>query len=413
MAEGYVNRVTGTMKAVALTEVVESQAIVAKTLKRDYKNELVSGDYPTLSIKIPGRGTVVEDRVSAEDFQLQTNTIVQGTLTKKTIPIEIGELDASTTIEEWAAEVMNPIKENFSTHINKMCLSAIYGGIDSHILVPNQGATSFVSLSEAIAKVIKSRVSGKRYGMLDPAMMSQVRTSGQNLFNGGTIVNDIYSSFDIASYAGTEFIGTPDIDSVVYPGSFPTAISGTVANGAKELPISSLTPLTEDIPEGVLFTINGVYKVDAEGNKMPGHLKTFITAKTPAGSTSIKLKSPLIYTPDTMEGGRIATQVKNVSNLPASNAAITLVGTTGKTYIRGVVYSENIAAIINRPLTERGKKGDGSVSTSTLAGMASLQWWERIGDRANGDIWQSVSRLDTAFPLLGIGGTAIYVPLTT
>jgi hypothetical protein len=406
MAEGYNNRVIGTLRAVNATRLVDSQAIMAKTVSRDYKNELTSGDSPTISIKIPGRGKIIEGRVTNNDFQLQTNAVVKGSLTKKTLPIEIGELDASTTIEEWTAEVMNPIKENFSTDINKMVLAAIFAGVDSHVIA-TAGNANFKDLSNAIAKVVKSRVYGKRYGALDPAIMSQVRTSGQNLFNGGTVVNDLYKSFDIANYADTEFIGTPDVEQVVYPSAFPSAISGAVANNAKQIPISALTPLTEDIPEGVLFTIDGVYKVDAEGNTVNGQLKTFVTAKTPAGSGFINLNSAIIFTPETMEGGRTATQVKNVSSLPATAAALTLVGTPGKTYLRGVIYSENIAAIANRPLTEKGKVG--IVSTTTLAGMPSIQYWERTGDIANGDIWQSVSRLDAAFPLLGIGGTAYYV----
>jgi hypothetical protein len=400
------NHISGTLKAVNIGRMVDTQAVIAKTVRRDYKNELVSGDAPTISIKIPGRGTVKHGHVKDEDFQQQVNTLVSATLEKKTIPIQVSEMDASTTLESWTLEVMNPVRENFSTDINKMVLSAILAGIDSAIVNDTPGTAKFADLSEATGRVIKSRVSGKRWGVLDPSLMAQVRTSGANLFTGGTVANDLYSSFDIAQYGGTEYIGTPDISSVTYPAAFPSAISGAVANGAKQLPLASA--LSAAMPEGVLFTIAGVNRVDAEGNVLTGIPKTFVTAFTPAGSSFINLKSPLIFTPAAIsETDRTATQVKNVSALPANNAALTLKGTLGKTYLRGVVYSESIAAIANRPLTERGKTG--TVSTTTLAGMASVQWWERTGDLANGDIWQSVSRLDAAFPLLGLGGVAYYV----
>jgi len=396
------NFINGTLKAVNIADMVDTQAIIAKTVSQDYKNELAAGDAPTISIKIPGRGQVIHGKVAAADFQQQTNTIISSPLTKKTIPIEVGELDASTTIEAWSKEVMQPIKENFSTDINRMVLRAIFAGVDGHVL-QTAGNAKFQDLSILTAMLVKSKVTGKKWAALDPGIMAQVRTSGVNMFTGGTVANDLYSSFDIASYGGVEYIGTPDIDSVTYPSAFPTAIVGALANGAKEITTAAFA---YDIPEGVLFTIAGVYKVDAEGKTLTGQLKTFITEKSPAG-TKIYLKSPLISSPATIDGGKAATQVKNVSNLPASNAAITLAGTAGKTYLRGVLYAQNIAAIANRPLTDKGKVG--SVTTTTLAGMASLQLWERTGDMANGDIWQSVSRLDAAFPLLGLGGVAYYV----
>ena len=399
------NFINGTLKAVNIADMVDTQAVIAKTVSQDYKNELAAGEAPTISIKIPGRGKVVNGDVSASDFQQQVNTIVSGTLTKKTIPIEIGELDASTTIEAWSKEVMQPIKQNFSTDINKMVLRAIFAGVDGHILNENAGSAKFQDLSNLTAMLAKSKVAGKHWAALDPSLMAQVRTSGTNLFTGGTVANDLYSSFDIASYGGVEYIGTPDIDAVTYPSAFPAAISGAVADGAKKIPLAAA--LTVAIPEGVLFTMAGVYKVDAEGKTLKGQLKTFVTEETPSGSNFINIKSPIIFTPETLEGGKAATQVKNVSNLPANNAALTLKGTAGKTYLRGVLYAQNIAAIANRPLSERGKVG--SVTTTSLAGMASIQLWERTGDMANGDIWQSISRLDAAFPLMGLGGVAYYV----
>jgi len=343
------NFINGTLKAVNIADMVDTQAIIAKTVSQDYKNELAAGDNPTISIKIPGRGQVIHGKVAAADFQQQTNTIISSPLTKKTIPIEVGELDASTTIEAWSKEVMQPIKENFSTDINRMVLRAIFAGVDGHIL-QTAGNAKFQDLSILTAMLIKSKVTGKKWAVLDPGIMAQVRTSGVNMFTGGTVANDLYSSFDIASYGGVEYIGTPDIDSVTYPSAFPTAIVGTLANGAKEITTAAFA---YDIPEGVLFTIAGVYKVDAEGKTLTGQLKTFITEKSPAG-TKIYLKSPLISSPATIDGGKAATQVKNVSNLPANNAAITLAGTAGKTYLRGVLYAQNIAAIANRPLTDKG-----------------------------------------------------------
>jgi len=399
------NFVNGTLKAVNIADMVDTQAVIAKTVSQDYKNELVAGDNPTISIKIPGRGQVVHGKVSASDFQQQTNTLISGTLTKKTIPIEVGELDASTTIEAWTKEVMQPIKENFSTDINRMVLSAIAAGVDGCIVSDTAGSAKFQDLSSLTAMLAKSKVTGKRWAVLDPSLMAQVRTSGVNLFTGGSVANDLYDSFDIASYGGVEYIGTPDIDSVTYPTAFPTGIFGIVASGADRLPLQNA--LTAAIPEGVLFTIANVFKVDAEGRTLEGQLKTFMTAETPSGSTYLNLKSRIIFSPATVEGGKAATQVRNVSALPGSAAALVVKGSLGKTYLRGFLYCQNIAAIASRQLTDKGKVG--SVTTTSLAGMSSLQLWERTGDTANGDIWQSVSRLDAAFPLMGIGGAAYYV----
>jgi len=405
------NFVNGTLKAVNIADIVDTQAIIAKTVSQDYKNELAAGDNPTISIKIPGRGKVVEGKVAPSDFQQQTNTIISHHLTKKTIPIEISELDASTTIEAWTKEVMQPIKENFSTDINRMVLKAILTGVDGHILKETaDGKANFNDLSTLTAMLVKSKVTGKKWAALDPSIMAQVRTSGVNLFTGGTVANDLYNSFDIASYGGVEYIGTPDMDSVTYPSAFPTGTLSTtvpVANNSKTITLSA--NITVEIPEGVLFTIANVFKVDAEGKELKGQLKTFITEKSPAGQNVINLKSPIVFSPDTVDS-KARTQVKNVSALPATGAAISWKGTVNQTYLRGVLYAQNIAAIANRPLTDKGKQG--SVTTTSLAGMASLQLWERTGDMANGDIWQSISRLDAAFPLLGLGGVAYYVAAT-
>jgi hypothetical protein len=363
------NFITGTAKAVIMTQLVDDQAILAKTIHRDYARELGLGDNPTLSIKIPGRGQVVRGKVLHEDFAQQTNTVISATLEKSTIPVEIAEMDASTTVESFRDEVASPLKENFSTDINREVYRAILSGVDDAIVCETPGSADFKDLSLAIAKVIKSKVSGKRWGALDPAIMSQVRTSGQNLFNGGTVVNDLYSSFDIASYGNTEFIGTPDVETVTYPASFPSAIAGTVSNGSKQIPIA--TALAADMPMGVLFTIDGVNKVDAEGYALVGTPKVFVTDFTPKGSMFINIKSPIIFTPDTAAGGTLLTQVKNVSALPAANAALTLEGTAGVTYLTGAVYSELY----------------------------------------NGDILMSLSRLDKQFPLMGMGGTAYYVAM--
>jgi hypothetical protein len=174
------NYVSGTARAVIIADLIDKQTPLVKMITQDVNNKLSAGDNLTLNIKIPGRGHVVDNIVKEADFALKVNALRSVTLTKKTVPQLIAELDDSSTIEEWKTEVADPIKETFATDINKRTYAAIMSGVDSAILSETVGGGKFQDLSDAIANVRNSRLSGRISGALNNSLMAQVRNSGND-----------------------------------------------------------------------------------------------------------------------------------------------------------------------------------------------------------------------------------------
>jgi hypothetical protein len=131
-----------------------------------------------------------------------------------------------------------------------------------------------------------------------------------------------------------------------------------LVNGASQTGSSLITDgwsasLTDALNVGDTFTIAGVYEVNPRTYETTGQLQRFVVTESvdtsAGGAATIKI-SPAIndgtLTTTDAEGNNVSLAAfQNVTNAPADNAAITVIGTAGTTYRQCVAFHRDAIAL--------------------------------------------------------------------
>lgn len=123
------------------------------------------------------------------------------------------------------------------------------------------------------------------------------------------------------------------------------AINGTISEGASSITVDGLTPTTGTVTKGTVFTIAGVNMVHPITKAATGRLQQFVVTAdaTANGSGEATLSiQPAIYA---ASGG-----LRNVSALPADNAALTFVGAADSSLFQSLQYHKNAFKMVSVPL---------------------------------------------------------------
>ena len=152
-------------------------------------------------------------------------------------------------------------------------------------------------------------------------------------FNPQTVISEQYKSGRIYNAGGFDWMEeqlVPTYSAGTYSGS--PKVNGASQSGSSLVTDGWGAGSTLDV--GAVFTISGVYEVNAQTKEAYGYLKQFtVTAKNVAGTTHTLSISPEIIGPGDPR--------QNVSAIPANNADIVPFGATATTGDMAIAFHKN------------------------------------------------------------------------
>lgn len=364
----------GTVIAKAAAKMLADKVQFVKAIdKEDSFNEQVNGYEvgQTITINKPARFNTnnTADITSAISNVTEEKTTL--TLANQTnIGVNLSSLEIATQmgLKSWAKRILEPAMSSLAQNIESQALTAAVNA--TYNTAGTAGSTVFdtdtmLSVGEKQALNL-APMDDKNYALLNPTAMRSATNARKGLFQ---------SSEEIAKQYKLGYIGQSDGFTYLRNSLLPTHTRGTAATtgtvtttsteGASTIALTGTGSQT--LLVGDVFTVAGVFAVHPITKTPYTYLQQFVvTANNTASSgayTGVAI-SPSIYA--------ASAGLQNVSALPQSGAAFTLIGSASTGYVQNLAFHKSAYRFASKPLF-LPKKAE-MAAIETVDGMSVRVW---------------------------------------
>lgn len=251
----------------------------------------------------------------------------------------IDEVDMALSIDDFSERYLNPHLLSLSAEIDRDGLLLARQYAQNTVGTPGTLVNSLAEVQALFAGARRKLVENLApagsdlYMAATPGLNELGYTYMTSLFNPQGGISDLQTAGIVGTASGLKFFETQQV---------PTYSAGTysgtpVTNGANQSGGTLVTNgwgagTTLDV--GAVFTVAGVFAVNAQSKASLGYLQQFtVTAKNAAGAAQTLSISPEIVGPGEAR--------QNVSALPANGAAIVVVGATTVVADMGIAFHKD------------------------------------------------------------------------
>jgi len=329
----------------------------------------------TVQARLPQRFTVTDGQ-ALQQQALYDQTVPISLTNQKQVSFGYSSAQATTEIDEIRERYINPAGEALANACDVLAFQAVYRDIYSSVGVPGTTPSAALTYLQAGVKLTDlSAPMGGRIALLDPLAMATLANSVAALFNPSGKISETWTKgqfganqLGIAKWfqepnravhtTGTYTASTPLINGADQTGS--VLITDGWASGAATL------------NKGDIFTIAGVFSVNPLSYTSTGRLQQFVVTTT---TTSVTVNmATLPISPPIITSGQLQT----VSNSPADDAVITVLGATspaGGTLAttispQGFVYTKDAFAFVMADLKKPSAGCEATVVRSKELGLS-------------------------------------------
>jgi len=213
-----------------------------------------------------------------------------------------------------------------------------------------------------------------RVAMLDPLAMQTIANASTTLFNPTAVISENYKN----GMFGRNQLG---IDEWYQDPNRPLHTTGTFTSSTPIVSGAGQTGSTisttgwasgaSTLKKGDILTLAGVYSVNPLSYQSTGRLQQFVVTADTSDVTGAMATLPI--SPSIITSGALQT----VSNSPAANAIINLIGSTGATYAysttvspQGFVYHPDAFAFVMADLIKPGAGAESTTVRSKALGLS-------------------------------------------
>lgn len=346
------NLLTDDVIAKEALRLLKNNLVAAKCVYRNYEKTFGKvGD--TIRLKLPFRTKSAAGR-----------TLVKQPMVDQTIPFKIAyqqHVGLEYTIKDLTLDIMQ-----FSERYLKSGMSQLANVIDRSILLtlkkafhssgtPGTRPGAYIDYANAAAKQTTYAVpdDGMRHAILDPFTCASLSDEVTRLFKEsmveqaykknykGMVANyDTYESQNLPKHTVGDYSGTP-------------LIAGAQTNGNTITTDGWTASVTDLLNVGDVFTIDGVFGVNPQNYETTGLLQEFVVTEQVdsdgAGAATITFSPALndgTATITNEDGDAVSIGAyQNVTNLPADNAPITVLGAANTTYEQNYLFHRDAIAL--------------------------------------------------------------------
>lgn len=332
---------------------------LAKRVNRDFDSDFGVKSAQigqTINVRRPIRpsvrtGSVVDIQAITETYSPLSFTNPIGT------DYALTSQELTFSVEDYFDKVVEPSVTRIASEIESQGQSLInkfYGAVGTPGVALTGGAsgTALPAITKALALLNKNLApneAGRKTLLNDPDFNAVLATSNLTYFNPGAEISKMYtsgyqgdfSSFRVfmnqlvQSHTNGTYGGTPIVASTV-PANSTWGTSSTVAT-------SGWTSGATTLNAGDIFTIAGVYMVNAQTKQALSTLQQFVVVNQVSDTTGAMTitVSPAIVT----TGG-----FQNVSRAPATNDSITVLGASGVTTQNALAFDRDAIMLASKEL---------------------------------------------------------------
>ena len=345
--------ITPTIIAKEALMQLRNNLVMAGKVHRDYKKEFVKvGD--TVNVRRPVKFVASDGatRVNQDVEEANTPFVINK---RKHVSWGFSTQDLTLTVEEYSRRYITPAAIALANQID-YDLCSLYDDVWNWVGTPGQVVNSFADFSKGPERLDEMAVpQGMRCSVMAPADHWGLLGSQTGLLNNN-LVGDAYKKGFLGNIGGVE----TNMDQNVRAHTVGVATGTPLVNGADQnvtyatakntnsqaLNTDGWTNSTTGILRaGDVFTIAGVNSVNPVSKADNGFLQQFVVLED-ANSGASTGPAVLTISPAIITSGPYQT----VTQAPADNAAITVLGTGGSSYRQNLVFHKNAFGLVMCPL---------------------------------------------------------------
>lgn len=286
----------------------------------------------TVNIRKPAR---YNGRVgTAISIEAQNETYTPLVLnTQRGIDLDFTTAELALSLDDFSQRVLTPAIVQIANAVDADGL-ALLNSVYNQVGTPGVALTNnrFALDAGVVLDNNLAARDGMRTMVVDPATQAFASFNGTTLFNPMSTISEQYRRGQMAEAYGFEWYmdqNAPSHTVGTYGGT--PVVNGGGQTGAS-LVTNGWTATTTSLNVGDVFTIAGVYRVNPQTKIRQSQLQQFVVTANSvtdgSGNSTISI-SPAIITSGALQ---------NVSNSPASGAAITVSGASGVTTQQSVAF---------------------------------------------------------------------------
>ena len=278
----------------------------------------------TVNVRMPVRFTATHGQA----FQQQN-------IFESTVPVTLNDqvnvgmgwssAQATTEIDMVRDRYVKPAADSLANAVDVSAFSTVFLDVWNSVGTPGTTPSTTITYLQALTKLIDQSAPTKGIcAVLDPLAMTTIANTAAALFNPSATQSENYRDgmFGRRQLGIDEWYYDQNVQSYT-TGTFTT--STPLVNGASQTGASLITDGwasgATTLNKGDIFTVGGVFSVNPQSYNSTGRLQQFVVTATISDTTG---DMTIAISPSIITSGQLQT----VSNSPANNAVITVVGAT-------------------------------------------------------------------------------------
>jgi hypothetical protein len=320
-------------------EILENNLVITRNVNRQYDDSFaVEGAKigSTLRIRLPDRALVTDGAaLQVQDDNEQYTTL--SVASQKHIGVNFTSAEMALQLDDFAERVLKPRISQLAASIDAdvaNSFKSVYQSVGSPGTTPG---TSLVLLQAQQKLNEAAAVMSPRYATVNPAANAALVEGMKGLFNPtDTISRQFKNGLMGVGVLGYEEINMSQSIKQHTNGDWGTSIEvdGTISTQGTSQVAITFTGSSKTWKVGDVFTMEGVYAVNPQTRESTGSLQQFVVTEDLTASSSGTLKfAPALYT--------ASHALATVTNFPADNADITMLGSAAGQYAQNLVYHKD------------------------------------------------------------------------
>ncbi len=329
--------------------VLENEMGVSQYCNRQYDSRFGSGggkDGASLLIRKPQRAVVrVGTTYSSENTTEDSVTLTVGTTVG--CDLDISDADLALNVADFRERILRPRMSQLATYID-MQVAGLYNEVAAQVgTAGTTPATESVLLDAHRVMDEAGATRDSRYLVVDPAANVGLVAGMAGRFNGQVKITEQMTKAALANnYLGfREMTMSQNIRKhTVGPLGGTPLVNGATQTGSSLVTDGWTAAAAARLNKGDVFTLPTVFAVNPQTRESTGQLQKFVVmadvSSNGSGQATISIFPPIVTS------GALMT----VTNSPADNVALTIIGTAATAYPMNLAFQKDAFALVTADL---------------------------------------------------------------
>lgn len=349
----------------------ENNCVMPKFVNKHYVKDFTSEMFrPGTTINIPKPARFTAASGATATFPDLTEDSVSLTVQQWNTSFAPTSLQMTTEVQrdQWSERYIRPMAIALANQVDVGAFLAALTGIANAVGTP--GTTPNTLKTYLDAKAVMSELAcpqdDKLSIVINPAAQASIVDALKGLFQSAEDIADQYRKGTMGLAIGARW----SMDQNIQARTVGTQGGTPLINGASQTGSTLATDgwsasITNVLRAGDLFTIDGVYSVNPISKSSTGRLQTFVVTANASSTAGGAVAALAIFPPIVTSG-----TTQNVTNSPADNAAINVLGASGVTAMDNLAFHEDAFTFACIPMVTYGGLDKSAVEYDPDTGIA-------------------------------------------